>query len=96
MPQLTKENIIGNQPIIEVINRFARLKNATNAQIAIAWMLKKYPNAIPIPGSKNQERIIENLGAWNIVLSDEEFAELETAIDACEVHGHRGIVQFVG
>lgn len=96
VPQLKKENIIGNQPIIEVLNRFSIQKNATEAQIAISWMLKKYPNIIPIPDSKNQERIIENLGSWNVFLSDEEFKELEAAVDACEVHGHRGIIQFAG
>lgn len=94
VPQLSKENIIGNQPIIDVLTRTGKEKNATNAQISIAWMLKKFPNVIPIPGSKNQERIIENLGAWNVFLSDEEFEALETALDACEVYGHRGHVQY--
>ena len=94
VPQLSKENILGNQPIIEVLERFAKEKNATNAQIAMAWMLKKYPNVVPIPGSKNQGRIIENLSSWNVVLTDDEFEALETAINACEIHGHRGHVQF--
>ena len=39
--------------------------------------VKKYPNVVPIPGSKNQERIIENLSAWNVELTDEEFNELQ-------------------
>lgn len=91
VPQLSKENIEGNQPILDVLNRFAKEKNATNAQISMAWMLKKYPNVVPIPGSKNQERILENLGAWNVELSDAEFEELQSALDACEVFGHRGI-----
>ena len=56
-------------------------------------MLKKYPNVVPIPGSKNQERIIENLGAWNVKLTDEEFNELQRALNQCEIHGHRGIVE---
>lgn len=94
VPQLSKENIIGNQPIVEMLSRFSNKKEATNAQISMAWMLKKYPNVIPIPGSKNQERIIENLGSWNVILSDEEFNELEAALDACEIYGHRGIIQF--
>lgn len=96
VPQLSKENIIGNRPVIDMLTRFATEKKATNAQIAMAWMLKKYPNAIPIPGSKNQERILENLGSWNVSLSDAEMTELEAALDACEIHGHRGIVQFAG
>ncbi len=94
VPQLSKENLGGNKAIVDALTRFAEKKGATNAQIAMAWMLKKYPNVIPIPGSKNQERIIENLGSWNVVLSDEEFKELDAMVDGFEVHGHRGIVQF--
>lgn len=93
VPQLSKENIEGNQPILKVLDTFATQKNATNAQISLAWMLHKYPNVVPIPGSKNQERILENLGSWNVNLSDEEFDALETALAACDVHGHRGAVE---
>lgn len=96
VPQLSKENIIGNQPIIDLISKYAEEKGATNAQISIAWILHKYPNAVPIPGSKNQERILENLGAWNVEMTDEEMAELDRALDACEVHGHRGVIEFAG
>lgn len=96
VPQLSSENIIGNQPIIDIVSRYARAKNATNAQISIAWILHKYPNAVPIPGSKNQERILENLGAWDVELTVEELAELDRALDACEMHGHRGIVESAG
>lgn len=93
VPQLSKENIAGNQPILDILNKFADAKKSTPAQISLAWMLKKYPNVVPIPGSKNQERIIENLGAWNVELTDEEFNELQRALDQCEIHGHRGIVE---
>ena len=61
VPQLTKENIAGNQPIIDLLTEYARKKGATCAQISLTWMLHKYPNVVPIPGSKNKERIIENL-----------------------------------
>lgn len=93
VPQLTKENIEANQPVIDLLHRFAVAKNATNAQISLAWMLHKYPNVVPIPGSRNQERILENLGAWNVELSDEEFRQLQSALDTCTVHGHRGCVE---
>lgn len=93
VPQLQKENIIANQPILDVLAEFAEKKNATNAQISLAWMLHKYPNVVPIPGSKNQERILENLGATDVELTDDEFRRLETALDACAVHGHRGHVE---
>lgn len=58
VPQLSKENIIGNQPILNILGKYAKEKKATNAQISLAWMLHKYPNVVPIPGSKNRERIL--------------------------------------
>ena len=93
VPQLKKENIAANQPILDVLADFSKRKNATNAQISLAWMLHKYPNVVPIPGSKNLERILENLGAADVSLTDEEFTQLETALNACTVHGHRGFVE---
>ena len=94
-PQLSKENIAGNQPIVEALSSFAERKKATPAQISLAWMLHKYPNVVPIPGSKNQERILENLGASEVELTDAEFAELESALDGLPVYGHRGYVESV-
>lgn len=93
VPQLTKENIIRNQPVLDILNRFAKEKEVTPAQISLAWMLYKYPNVVPIPGSKNQERILENLGGWNVVLSEKEFSELEQSLDKCKIYGHRGHVE---
>lgn len=58
-----------------------------------AWMLHKYPNVVPIPGSKNQDRILENLKGWDVILTDKEFSELETALEQCTVYGHRGHVE---
>lgn len=93
VPQLSKENIAANQPILDILAKYSSEKNATNAQISLAWMLHKYPNVVPIPGSRNQERILENLGGWKVELRDEEFQALEAALDACTVHGHRGYVE---
>ncbi len=90
VPQLSKENLAANQPILDVLAEFSGRKGATNAQISLAWMLHKYPNVVPIPGSKNQERILENLGAWEVELTEEEFSELEAALAGCTVYGHRG------
>ncbi|MCF0259349.1 MAG: aldo/keto reductase [Erysipelotrichaceae bacterium] len=90
VPQLQKENIEGNQPIVDLLRKFAELKNATPAQMCMAWMIHKYPNTVPIPGSKNQERILENLQAGSIELTEEEFTELEAQLNSCQVFGHRG------
>jgi len=90
VPQLRRENIIGNQPIIDLLREYAGKKGATPAQISLAWMLHKYPNVVPIPGSKNQERILENLKASEVILTDLEFQALEEALLRCDIHGHRG------
>lgn len=90
VPQLSRANIIGNQPIVELLKEYAELKNATPAQISLAWMLHKYPNVVPIPGSKNKERIVENLNASAVELTDEEFSALENSLNKCRVYGHRG------
>ncbi len=94
VPQLSKRNIEGNQPIVEMLKSFAAKKNATPAQISLAWMLHKYPNVVPIPGSKNKERIIENLDSSNVILEDEEFKTLEDALNGLKVYGHRGLGGF--
>lgn len=96
IPQLSPENIIGNQSIIDILSRFAAEKIATNAQISLAWMLHKYPNVMPIPDSKNKERTKGNLSARNVTLSDEEFAALEKALDTYEIHGHRSHIEELG
>ena len=94
VPQLSKRNIEGNTPIVEMLKDFAAKKNATPAQISLAWMLHKYPNVVPIPGSKNKERIIENLNAADVELTEEEFNALETSLNSLKVYGHRGLGGF--
>ena len=94
VPQLSRSNIAGNQPIVETLKAFAEKKNATPAQISLAWMLHKYPNVVPIPGSKNKERIMENLDSANVILADEEFAALESELNTHKVYGHRGLGGF--
>lgn len=96
VPQLKEGNIEANQPVLDLLGRFAEAKGATRAQICLAWMLHKWPNVVPIPGSKNKERILENLGAWDVRLTDGEFDELEGALERIPVAGHRGYVQFEG
>lgn len=90
VPQLSRENIRGNQPIVDLLARFAEAKGATSAQVSLAWLLRKSPCVVPIPGSKNKGRIVENLDAANVELTDEEFQALDKELDRCRVFGHRG------
>lgn len=89
VPQMKRENMIANRPLLDILSDLAKQKNATSAQISIAWMLRKYPHVVPIPGSKNQERILENLSACDVKLTDEEFHSLESALETIEIHGQR-------
>ena len=93
VPQLSRRNIEGNRPIVELVQEYALKKEATAAQISLAWMLKKYPNVVPIPGSKNKERIIENLDASLVELNDEEFNDLDSRLNSLIVYGHRGFTR---
>jgi aryl-alcohol dehydrogenase-like predicted oxidoreductase len=87
--RFAKDNIIANQPLLDLINQFAVTKNATPAQISLAWMLHKKDFIVPIPGSRKLERIEENLGAAAIVLTDAEYAKIETELGKIEIHGNR-------
>ncbi|MBO7700619.1 MAG: aldo/keto reductase [Eubacteriaceae bacterium] len=94
VPQLSENNRQGNMPIVGMLRDLAHRKNATPAQISLAWMLHKYPNVVPIPGSKNRERIIENLDSSEVVLTDQEFSFLESELGRLKVYGHRGLGGF--
>ena len=84
-----KENLDANQPLLDLISKYAKEKNCTNAQIALAWVLKGGDFIVPIPGMRKEERIKENLGAVNIKLSDEEYANLNKELDKIKIYGDR-------
>lgn len=83
------ENVAANQPLLDLLHKFAEEKNATPAQISLAWMLKKAPFIVPIPGMRSEARIRENLGAVDIELTDAEFEELEKALAGIRIYGNR-------
>ena len=84
-----QDNIRANQPLLDVLNVFAKEKDVTPAQISLAWMLHKGDFIVPIPGMRKLERIEENLGAAEVELTDDEFARIETALAGIEIHGNR-------
>ncbi len=93
VPQLSKRNIQGNQPIVDLVSAYAERKHATPAQISLAWMLAKWPNVVPIPGSKNKGRIIENLDASEVTLTADELTKLDAELGKLKVYGHRGFTR---
>lgn len=90
VPQLSEQNLKANMPLVDMLEAFAAQKSCTPTQLSMAWMLHKNDNVVPIPGSKNKGRILENLGAAEVELTEEEFAQLEAALDKITVYGHRG------
>lgn len=82
MPQFTDEAIDQNQKLLELLRRIASEKNATPAQISLAWMLNKKPWIVPIPGSRKTERMRENLASAEISLTQEEVTRIDRALDA--------------
>ena len=83
------ENVSANQPLLDLLQKFANEKNAASAQIALAWMLHKYDFLVPIPGMRKEERVRENLGSADVELTSEELAALEKALSEIEIHGNR-------
>lgn len=81
MPQYEEENYDANQELLELMRSLAAEKDATPAQIALAWMLGKKPYIVPIPGSRKVGRIQENLEASCITLSAEEVASIDRQLD---------------
>jgi aryl-alcohol dehydrogenase-like predicted oxidoreductase len=93
VPQLSERNLAANKPLVDMLEEFAATKGCTPAQLSMAWMLAKWDNVVPIPGSKNKGRILENLGAAEVELTADELAQLETALDGITVYGHRGFTR---
>lgn len=89
IPRFSPENIKVNQVFIELLEKIARDKNATKAQIALAWILAKKPWIIPIPGTTNKDRMIENSRAAEIVLTENDLYEIETALSKIHASGER-------
>lgn len=87
--RFTPENLAGNMPIVNLLNRFAANKNATASQIALAWLIAKKPFIVSITGTRNIPHLSENLGADDIKLTASEFQELETEFAKLKVYGGR-------
>lgn len=85
MPQFTDKGVEKNQELLALLRQFAEKKNATSAQISMAWMLCKKPWIVPIPGTRKLERLKENAGAAEVKLTAEEVRTLDNALDQIEI-----------
>lgn len=89
VPRFSEENRAANKKLVELIESIAGRKNATPAQVALAWLLEQEKWIIPIPGTTKLHRLEENIGSVNVVLSKADLSEIESAASEIHIQGHR-------
>jgi aryl-alcohol dehydrogenase-like predicted oxidoreductase len=89
LPRYTEEARVANKVLLDLLGQFAAKRNATTAQIALAWVLAQKPWIVPIPGTTKPHRLTENNGAASIELTKEELLEIETASVQIQITGTR-------
>jgi aryl-alcohol dehydrogenase-like predicted oxidoreductase len=89
LPRFTPEALQANQELVDLLSVMAQRKNATPAQIALAWLLAQKPWIVPIPGTTKLHRLEENMGAVSVELTPDDLAEIETAAAKIRVQGDR-------
>jgi aryl-alcohol dehydrogenase-like predicted oxidoreductase len=89
VPRFTPENRSANQAMVDLLTTIATAKQATPAQVALAWLLAQKPWIVPIPGTRKLSRLDENLGGASLVLTADELREIESAASAIAVQGER-------
>ena len=88
-PRFTPDARKANQGLVDLLGAIAKRKNATPAQIALAWLLAQKPSIVPIPGTTKLNRLEENVGAVEIELTRDDLSEIESAASQIEVQGAR-------
>jgi aryl-alcohol dehydrogenase-like predicted oxidoreductase len=89
LPRFTPEALKANQALVELIGEIGRQKNATPAQIALAWVLAQKPWIVPIPGTTRLNRLDENIGALAVELSPADLRAIDDAASKIEIQGDR-------
>jgi len=89
LPRFTPEALRANQSLVDLLGSIGKRKQATPAQIALAWLLAQKPWIVPIPGTTKLNRLDENIGAASIQLTPGELREIESAVSRIEVQGAR-------
>lgn len=89
IPRLSPDNRRANQAVVDLVRHIAAIKQATPAQVALAWLLAQRPWIVPIPGTTKAHRLDENLGAVHVALSPDDLADIERAASTITIHGAR-------
>lgn len=94
VPRFSEDARRANQGLVDALGRIADQKNATKAQIALAWLLAQKPWIVPIPGTRKLDRLEENLGGADVQLTTDDLKAIYDAISAIDVQGDRYPAQF--
>jgi aryl-alcohol dehydrogenase-like predicted oxidoreductase len=89
LPRFTPEARRANQALVDLLGRIAARRQATSAQVALAWLLAQKPWIVPIPGTTRLNRIEENIGAATVALTDADLREIDESASQLTVHGAR-------
>ena len=99
VPRFEKENLEANQVLVELIKEIANKKNITLPQVALAWVLAQKSFIVPIPGTRNLERLKDNISSTDVLLTEEELKDINEALSKIVIQGDRypkQIAEIVG
>ena len=99
VPRFEKENLEANQVLVELIKEIANKKNITLPQVALAWILAQKSFIVPIPGTRNLERLKDNIYSADVLLTEEELKDINEALSKIVIQGDRypkQIAEIVG
>ncbi len=89
VPRFSNENRKANQMLVEMVKGIAAKKDASPAQVALAWLLAQQPWIVPIPGTTNQQRLAENIGSTAVELSPEDLQHIKDVTSKMTIQGER-------
>lgn len=93
MPQFSAQAAEQNRALLDLLQKMAQQKNATPAQISMAWMLCKKPWIVPIPGTRKPQRMEENAGSADVILTPAEVQAIDDALDHMEMSAVFGVIR---
>jgi len=89
MPRYSAENFSKNLKFVDELTAVAKEKGCTTSQLVLQWLMRQGEDIIPIPGTKRIKYLEENMGALDVVLSDEEVKRIREMVEKCEIQGGR-------
>lgn len=88
-PRFSEQNFANNLALVDAIHHIAQSLNCTPAQLALAWIAEQSPHYVSIPGTRNPSRIVENASAAELIISQQQWVDINLKIERCQVFGQR-------